>query len=213
MTSSFYASVFLSFCLLITAFIYVVSNKLIRKNVGHWYIKYLAFILVIEVITYFSIYILECKSTQYIYPLYVAGEFFILTRLFLAELKADKKWRIITGCISFYIFIEATSLWYINYGACNGSGKIVSHLIIICLAGLLLIKKLKDLETNNTLSIIYASLFFYYGASLFLFLLINQLTEENILVWITNNILSSILYGSSIYTFHKIKKWKLTSNM
>jgi hypothetical protein len=208
MIDYFYASVISSCCLLITAFIYGTSSKQIRSNnFCKWYIIYLGFILVIEMITISSIYILESETTQYFYPLYVTGEFFILISFFLTELKAIKKWQIITRLITGYIFIETTVLWFMKNDATTGYAKIISHLTIICLLAMLIIKNLKELEKNNPLSIIYTTLFLYYGVSLFLFLLMSQLTAININIWIINNILSSLLYGSSIYAFYKLKKW------
>ena len=208
MTDYFYASVILSYCLLITAFIYGSNSKQIRNNeLSKWVVIYLGFILVIEAINYFSITVLGTKTTHYLYPLYFVGEFLILMSLCLKGLKATKKWKIITRLVAGYIFIEPTILWFINHDASTGYAKIISHLIIICLLAILLIKNLKELEKNNPLSIIYTTLFLYYGVSLFLFLLMNQLTEINISIWIINNILSSLLYGSSIYAFYKLKKW------
>jgi hypothetical protein len=201
-------SIILSCCLLITSFMYGISSKQIRSiKLCKWYIIYLGFILGIEIITISSIYILEIETTQYFYPFYVTGEFFILISFFLTELKANKKWQIITRLIACYIFIETTILWFMKIDATTGYAKIISHLTIICLLAMLLIKNLKELEKSKPLSIIYTTLFLYYGVSLFLFLLMNQLTAMNINIWIINNILSSILYGSSIYTFYKLRKW------
>jgi hypothetical protein len=185
-----------------------ISNKKTRNNKPiQWYVIYLGFILGIEFISKFSIYILKSETTQYFYPFYVTGEFFLLISFFLTELKATKKWQIITRLIAGYIFIETIVLWFMKNDASTGYAKIISHLTIICLLAMLLIKNLKNLEQNNPLSIIYTTLFLYYGVSLFLFLLMSQLTEININIWIINNILSSILYGSSIYSFYKLKKW------
>jgi hypothetical protein len=193
---------------LITAFIYGSSSKKIRNNeLSKWYVIYLGFILTVELLTFFFIDIIESKTTQFLYPFYVSGEFFILISLFLKELKTPKKGAIIKWVITCYIFAETTILWFIHDDASTGYGKIISHLTIICLLAILLIKNLKELEKNNPLSIIYTALFLYYGVSLFLFLLMNQLTEMNINIWIINNLLSSVLYGSSIYTFYKVSKW------
>ncbi len=208
MTTYFFISVILSYFLLITSFIYGSGSNQIRNNkLSKWYVIYLGFILGIEIITLFSIYILDSETSQYLYPFYVTGEFFILISLFLNELRTSKKADIIKWLMTSYIFIETTILWFFNDDASTGYAKIISHLTIICLLAILLIKNLKDLEKNNPLSIIYTTLFLYYGVSLFLFLLLNQLTEMNISIWIINNILSSILYGSSIYTFYRLKKW------
>ena len=201
-------SIILSCSLLIIAFTYGISSKQIRSiKLCKWYIVYLGFILGIEFISKFSIYILESYTTQYLYPLYVTGEFFILISLLLNELRTSKKVAVIKWLMTSYIFIETTTLWFMKNDAPTGYAKIISHLAIICLLAILLIKNLKELEKNNPLSIIYITLFLYYGVSLFLFLLMSQLTAININIWIINNILSSILYGSSIYVFYKLKKW------
>ena len=208
MTDFFYTSVILSCCLLITAFIYGITNRQIRNNeLSKRHIIYLGFILGIEFISKFSIYILESDTTQFLYPFYVTGEFFLLISLFLKELRTSKKVAVIKWLMTSYIFIETTILWFMKNDATTGYAKIISHLTIICLLAMLLIKNLKELEKNNPLSIIYTTLFLYYGVSLFLFLLMSQLTAMNINIWIINNILSSILYGSSIYTFYKLRKW------
>jgi hypothetical protein len=201
-------SIILSCSLLIIAFTYGISSKQIRSiKLCKWYIFYLGFILGIEFISKFSIYILESYTTQYLYPLYVTGEFFILISLLLNGLRTSKKSAVIKWLMTSYIFIETTTLWFMNNDATTGYAKIISHLTIICLLAMLIIKNLKELEKNNPLSIIYTTLFLYYGVALFLFLLMSQLTAININIWIINNILSSILYGSSIYVFYKLKKW------
>jgi hypothetical protein len=208
MPDFFYTSVILSCCLLVTAFIYGISNKRLRNNeLSKWYIIYLGFILTVELLVFFFIDIIESNTTQFIYPFYVTGEFFILVSLFLKKLRTSKKAAVIKWLMTSYIFIETTTLWFMNNDATSGYAKIISHLTIICLLAILLIKNLKELEKNSPLSIIYTALFLYYGVSLFLFLLMNQLTEINISIWIINNILSSILYGSSTYAFYKLKKW------
>ena len=201
-------SIILSYFFLITAFVYGIFYTQVRINkLCKWYIIYLGFILSIEIFTLFSIYILESKTTQYLYPFYISGEFLLLVSFFLKELGAPKISQIIKWIVACCIFIETILLWFINHDASTGYAKAISHLTIICLAAILLIKNIKDLETNNPLSIIYAALFLYYSVSLFLFLIMNQLTKNNISIWIINNILSSVLYGSSVYAFYRLKKW------
>ncbi|WP_322348285.1 hypothetical protein [Marivirga arenosa] len=206
------SSIILSYSLLITAFLYGVSNEVIRNNeFKKWHIIYLGFILGIESITIFSIYILESKTTQYLYPIYVTGEFLILMSLCLTEFKATKMWKLVTGIVASFIFIETTILWFVHQDASTGYAKIISHLIIICLLAILLVKNMREVERSKQSWFIFGALFLYYSVSLFLFLLINQLTEHSINLWIINNILSSILYGSFIYTFYSFKKWKSRS--
>jgi hypothetical protein len=183
------------------------NKKLRAQKRMKWHFSYLGFILGIEMITLFSIYIIESENTSFTYPFYVAGEFFILSQVLFPPLHSSKKWQLCFGLISIVLFLEASFLWFNNDFFTTGIGKIFSHLTIICLLAMLLIKNLKNLEKNNPLSIIYTTLFLYYGVSLFLFLLMDQLTKNNIMIWTMNNILSSILYGSYIYTFYKLKKW------
>jgi len=203
----YYPVIILSNCLLLVAFLFAISNKQRSKDKDlRWYAIYLGFILTIEIITNSLIFIFDTSNTQSVYPLYVAGEFFILTKLFSTVLNFPKRWHTITIFIAISIFIEATILWSLNGDASTGYGKIFSHLTIICLSGYLLIKNLKELESYDPLITIYAALFLYYAVSLFLFLLMDQLTKANIVIWTMNNILSSILYGSSIYTFYELKK-------
>ncbi|WP_375578693.1 hypothetical protein ABWH96_16930 [Marivirga tractuosa] len=203
------SSIIFSYSLLITAFVYGVTNEKMRNNeLSKEYLIYLGFILVIETVNHFLITILEIKNTHFLYPLYFAGEFLILMSLCFKELKATKKWKIIMGVVASYIFIETTVLWLFNHDASTGYAKIISHLIIICLVAILLIKYIKEVEKNDPRWFIYGALFLYYSISLFLFLLMSQLTEQNINIWIINNILSSLLYGSFIYTFYKLIKWR-----
>ncbi|SMG07909.1 hypothetical protein SAMN05661096_00089 [Marivirga sericea] len=203
------SSIILSYSLLVVAFAYGITNEKMRNNeLSRGYLVYLGFILVIEVINHILITFLETKNTHYLYPLYFSGEFLILMSICLKGLKATKKWKMITGLVASYIFIETTILWFIYQDASTGYAKIISHLIIICAVAILLIKNIKEAEKNDPRWFIYGALFLYYSVSLFLFLLMSQLTEQNINIWIINNILSSLLYSSFIYTFYKLIKWR-----
>ena len=200
-------SIIVSNCLLIIAFTFGISNKKLWSQKGlKWHVSYLGFMLFTELIIKIFIYGFNNKNTSFIYPFYITGEFFILSKVLFLPLRSSKKWQLCFGLISIVLFLEASFLWFNNDFFNPGIGKIFSHLTIISMAAILLIKNLKELERNNPLSIVYATLFFYYSVSLFLFLLMNQLTETNINIWTINNILSSILYGSYIYTFYKLKK-------
>ncbi len=200
--------------LLITAFTFGVSNKKlwVQKEIK-WHISYLGFMLFIELIIKIFIYGFNNQNTSFIYPFYIAGEFFVLSQIFFSSLQSSKKWLLGFGLISIVLFLEASFLWFNNNFFTPGIGKIFSHLTIICMAAYLLLKNLKEIKVNTPFLIVYATLFIYYAVSLFLFLLMDQLTKNNIVIWTMNNILSSILYGSYIYTFYKLKKWKLISNM
>jgi hypothetical protein len=121
MPDFFYTSVILSCCLLVTAFIYGISNKRLRNNeLSKWYIIYLGFILTVELLAFFFIDIIESNTTQFIYPFYVTGEFFILVSLFLKKLRTSKKAAVIKWLMTSYIFIETTTLWFMNNDATSG---------------------------------------------------------------------------------------------
>ena len=199
-------SIILSCSCLLIAFLYGICNNQIRTNKDYqWPILYLGFILGIEIISKVSIYLFRSETTQYIYPIYVSGEFFILTGLSLSALNADKRWLLFTSLIACYMFTETIILWSLNNDATTGYAKIISHLTILCLLAFILIKTLKEFETYSTSTILYTALFLYYGVSLFLFLLMSQLTENNVSIWILNNFLSSFLYACFFYTFYKVK--------
>jgi hypothetical protein len=204
----FYYSIIISNFLLTTAFIYGVSSKQLRvkKNV-RWSLYFLGFVLVIEILIKTRIYLFCIKDVSFIYPFYIAGEFFILTRLFMLQIQLSIRWNFLILGFSVFVFSEAACLWYDGQLFSSVYGKVFSHLTIICMAAYLLIKNLKEIEVKTPFFFVYAALFTYYAVSLFLFLLMNQLTKSNIVIWTMNNILSSILYSSFIYTFYKLKKW------
>ncbi len=180
------------------------------KNEQKWYLFYLVFIFLIELVTNILIEIRE--KNMLVYPFYLSGEFFILTGMFIIGLKFPRKLFMLTGIISFLFLLSSFTLWENNQNVSSGYGKVISHLIIICMVGFYLIRMLKIYEFNmqNKFLFIYCSLFLYYSVSLFLFLLMNQLSTTSInnasIVWGINNILSSVLYGVSFYTFLRLKR-------
>jgi hypothetical protein len=207
MTLSFYGSVILSNCLLLTAFVYGVSSKTFLINAQtKWYLFYLGFVLCIEFMVKVLIMGFKIKNTSLTYPFYVSGEFCTLSQMLIFAVGLSKKWQFAAVLVSIAIFSEAMILWSNHQYFNPGYGKIVSHLVIVGTIGYLLIQNLKELEIHKPFLMIYASLFLYYSVSLFLFLIMNQLTKTNIVIWTMNNVLASILYGTSIYTFYRLKK-------
>lgn len=207
MIYSYYFSVILTNSLLLLAFVYGVYNRkqiLVNEQV-RWYLGYLGFLVGIEALVKVLIFF-NSVNTSFTYPLYVTGEFLTLGSMMLAAMSLRGIWQLVIIVCSIAIFLEAGLLWWENEFFTPGVGKVFSHLIIICGAAYLLITKLREPETQRPLLLIYASLFFYYTVSLFLFLVMNQLTTLNIAIWTTNNVLSAILYFSSIYLFYRLKK-------
>lgn len=205
----YYGTLILSNCLLIISFVIGCSRYSTLHKAGRKYLYYLSFIVCIELLTKISI-LTYMKNTGFIYPFYAGGEFFLLMSVFVSAQKLSRKWYIPIGLITVLIFSEAALLWYHSQQVEAGYGKIFSHLFIACFAAYSLIRGLKDFKKENSFLIIYGGLFLYYTVSLFLFLLLYQLTDLNSqnasIVWGMNNVLSSILYGASCYTFWRLKK-------
>ncbi|MFY7816160.1 MAG: hypothetical protein ACOVRK_13345, partial [Chryseobacterium taeanense] len=84
------------------------------------------------------------------------------------------------------------------------------NIVVICFAGYALLMEIKNSKINDRFLLADSFIFLYYALSVFLFFLLRQLsdlgTEEATMIWSINNILSSVLYLSIIYTFLKLKK-------
>jgi len=197
----------LSFCLLIIALLFGWNKYSLLKIEQKWYLYYLIFIFVIEVI---SITLMRLKiDNLFLYPYYVGGEFLILSTMFIIGLKLPRKLYIVTTIISLSVFFEAVWLWTNNQNVTSGVGKSISHLIIICLTGNYIVRSIKTIDTKDKFIMIYGGMFLYYTISVFLFLFMDQLITMQIInayiIWGMNNLFSSILYGVSFYTFLKLK--------
>lgn len=203
-------SLILANLILFFAFIIGFKNQFTLPAEKKWFFYYIGFILGIEIILKSCIYLFNCSDTSFLYPLYIFGEFLILTKVFYTGIKIEPKWFVIPIFIGIIILTEGIYLWYNNQDASLGLGKTISHLIIICLAGYSLINILKRSQTEVSIAIIYASLFLYYAISLIFFLLLHQLDTISkfnaYVIWGMNNILSALLYATSLYTFLKSKR-------
>jgi hypothetical protein len=174
------------------------------KNIEKWYVYYIIFLFLIESIIKFSIYVLEMKSIDFLYPLYVSGELFLLGSLFIRKSNLSKYWYL-------PIFILMGCFFFINKVETNELKKVVSNIVVICFTGYSLLMEIKKNETNNDRFILVdAFIFLYYAVSVFIFFMLKQLksfsNDEVYMIWSMNNILCSFLYLSIIYTFLKLKK-------
>ena len=194
-------------CLLLVAFLYGISSRKLRDNQQtRRYLIYLGFFLSTELVRLTASYILNIKLADYLYLFYVAGEFLLLLYFFHKVLKLSEVWQTAIALIASCFFIE-TVIMLLVFGDPNiGFSKSISHVIIVITVAFTLVKNLKELEEKNPFLPLYTALFFYYAASIFLFPIMNQLTKSTIHVWSINNVMSSILYVSSIYTFYQLRK-------
>ncbi len=200
-----YLSIIVTVCMLLASLLYGYLNNITEKNnLTRSYIIYLEFFLIIEIARNLAIFIFD-TSSGYLFIIYVALEFYLLFNLFHKALQTPQKWRISTTILAGCFFVETATLWFFFDKSFTGYSKIISHLLISMATAYILVKYLQKVDQRDSFWIIYAALFLYYSMSLFLFLFMDQLTEKNVAIWAINNLLSCILYGSSIYVFHSLK--------
>ncbi|MCX8531682.1 hypothetical protein [Chryseobacterium luquanense] len=155
----------------------------------------------------FFAYVIELQDTSFIYPYYIAGEFLLLTSLFIKKLDLPKYLFGITSFVAL-LFLIISNIPNIAFNF--DEVKVGSNIIIICLAGFTLIQRIQSSKNVSRFTLIDACIFFYYSVSVFVFIIFQQLqnlSENNFyMVLGVNTVLSSILYSSFIYTFLKLKK-------
>lgn len=206
----YYATTALSFSLLVLSLWLGYFNYFLFNREQKCYLHYLGFIFIIELTT--KLLILFGKENLFVYPIYIAGEFLLLSIMLIIGLNLPRKSIVAVGIISVLLFSEAFMLWITNGNIASGAGKILSHLLIVCMVGYYLIRALKTIvpENPNVFLVIYGGLVLYYSVSLFHFLLMDQLTEISYshaaIIWGMKNIFSSVLYGASFYTFLRLSK-------
>ncbi|WP_241507590.1 hypothetical protein [Chryseobacterium piscium] len=135
------------------------------------------------------------------------GEFLLLTSLFITKLDLPKyAFGIISFAALLFLIVNSIPKLIIN----NDEVKVASNIIIICFAGFTLLQQIKTGKNLSRFTLIDACIFFYYSVSVFFFIVQQQLknlSEDNFYMILgVNNVLSSILYCSIIYTFLKLKK-------
>jgi hypothetical protein len=171
------------------------------------YAYYIVFLFLIELISLFFAYVPELQDTSFLYPYYIAGEFLLMTSLYITKLNLPKY---MLGIISFvalvFLIVNFIPTLIIN----NDEVKVASNIIIICFAGFTLLQQIKTGKNMSRFILIDACIFFYYSVSVFFFIVqqqVKNLSEDNFYMILgVNNVLSSILYCSIIYTFLKLKK-------
>lgn len=198
---------FLNYGLLLTiVFLTFWKFKILTKKEKQ-YVYYIVFLFTIELINIILAYFFEATDTSFLYPFYIAGEFFLLTSLFVSKLNLPK---IAFSAVVFLTvaFLIVSNIPKIAFN--NDVAKVVSNIIIICFAGFTLLRQIKNGKNLSKFTLIDACIFFYYSVSVFIFVVQRQITnlseDDYYLLFGTNNILSSILYSSIIYTYLRLKK-------
>lgn len=198
---------FLNYGLLLAVILLGAVKYRILNHKERQYFHCIAFLFFIELLNLVLPYVFKLNDTSFLYPFYIAGEFFLLTGLFIRKLDWPKYLLALVGTLAVGFMI---SKYGFDYPANADIAKVVSNIIIICLSGFTLIGEIKSGTAQNRFLFVDASIFFYYSVSVFIFIVQHQIANlsENdyYILFSTNNILSSILYCSLLYTFIKLKK-------
>ncbi len=188
--------------LFICAVIGLIRYKFL-KNTEKWYVYYIIFLFLIEAVVKLCFYIFGIKDVNFVFPFYVAGEFLLLGILFIRKLKLAGYWYIPVGLLAVLFLADFHLLE-------NDVKKAISNIVVICFAGYALLTEIKNSKVNDRFILADSMIFLYYGLSVFLFFLLRQFSalaqDEAVTLWSINNILSSVLYITFIYTFLKLKK-------
>jgi len=199
-------SITLSICLLFIAFVSGVSIAKVRQHkLSRSFLILLGFFLVIETIRLLSEFVFNFRING-IYPFYVIIEFLLLHYFLQMSIGNSKKLKISFGVFASSFVLVTFILYHFYDPRVINYSKVISHISITLIAVIILLKNLKEIEVANPFLPIYGALLLHYATSVFLFLLVEQIVEININVWSINNLLTSVLYASSIYTFYQLKK-------
>ena len=207
MAELYKAILFLNYGLLLAVILLGAMKYRILNHKERQYFHCIAFLFFIELLNLVLPYVFKLNDTSFLYPFYIAGEFFLLTSLFIRKLEAPKYLLGVVGSLAVGFMI---SKYGFDYPANADIAKVVSNIIIICLSGLTLLGEIKRTSTQNRFLMVDASIFFYYSVSVFIFIIQHQianLSEDGYyLLFSANNVLSSVLYCSFLYIYIKLKK-------
>ncbi|PZU86698.1 MAG: hypothetical protein DI529_08240 [Chryseobacterium sp.] len=191
--------------LTIALLVSIIKYNSLTKN-EKWYMYYIIFIFLIELNSYVILPLLNIKSNAFLYPVYIAGEFFTITGIFIKKLNFNKFYFLITGLLSLsFLFVDKI---FIQYN--NDYSKAISNIIIISLIGYSLIQDIKNVKAKSPFQLIDKMYFLYFTVSIFIFMLQHQLIEFPYeyfsAIWVINNLMVCILYSLFIKTFLQLKK-------
>lgn len=205
----FDSTVILSRVLLLVAIILaVIKYKLISKN-ERWYILYLILVFFIEYTSLaLATFQINGGNNRFLYPVYIAGEFFAISGIFIRKLNLSHYYFIVSGLISVF-FLTADRL-LIEHQYNNDYSKAASNLIMVCMIGFALLQDIKKIKNRSIFQDVDKVFFLYFAVSIFIFILQEQMMslplEYFSAIWMINNILTCVVYSFFIKSFLKLKK-------
>jgi len=198
---------FLNYGLLLIIVFLIFWKFAILSKKEKQYAYYIVFLFIIEFLSFALPYILESTDTSFLYHYFIAGEFFLLTGIFIRKLNLNKNFILLSALASLgFLFAIYGLKVSFNYDL----AKIFSNIIIIGLVAIFLIQQIKSAKNTDRFMLVDASIFFYYSVSVMVFVVfaqfVNLSTESVYLIMGVNNVFSTFLYCSIVYTFLKLKK-------
>lgn len=204
----YYVATLSSISFLILAVVFGFINRKQLKFGYQWFLIYLTFTLVIEVVSNLLIQIEN--QNLILYPVYAGGEFFCLSMMYFRLLRLSGIYSIVSISGSFFISLELIIQWNNNTDY-TSIGVFLSNIFIIIIAAYYLINTVYFSHVNrkNPMLSINICLFLYFSVSFLLSLLLEQIIfspiQQASVIWGINNVLSTILYGIAFITFKKLK--------
>lgn len=208
MQDFFDITVNLSRFLLACSFVLALIKFKLFTKVERWYISYLFLVFCIEGISYAVGCFKSDGSNTFLYPIYIAGEFFTISGIFLKKLKVSNFFFMLTGLLSLF-FLKGEYL-LTDYEYKDDYSKAISNVIIICLSGYTLLQEIRSGSGKDRFLIVDKMIFLYFGVSIFIFMFQHQLMKFPIsyftAFWMINNIMCCVLYGLFLKTIIQLKK-------
>ena len=194
--------------LLIAIIVGILKYGLISKN-ERWYLYYLFSVFFIEYgCLALATFQINGGSNTFLYPVYIAGEFFTITGIFIKKLNLNRYYFIATGSISLFFLFADRILIQHQYN--NDYSKGISNIIMLSMIGFSLIQDLKSIKNKSPFQNVDKIFFLYFSISIFIFMLQQQLMSFPLdyftALWMINNVLTIVVYSFFINTFLKLKK-------
>jgi len=208
MDNLYYYTLILTYILLFcAASCAILKYNIVSKKNEKWYIYYIIFIFFIELTSYLIPYF-KTTSNAFLYPIYISGEFFLITGIFIKKLNLNRYYFLATGLIGL-IFLTAGQI-FSQYEYNNDYSKAISNLLMIIAIAYSLLQDIKNIKNKNSFQLIDKMYFLYFTVSIFIFIFQHQLLEFPVnyfsIFWITNNLMVCIIYALFIKTFLQLKK-------
>lgn len=207
METFYWTFLYINYILLSLNVIVGLMNFKRLTNKERIYLYYISFLFLIEFVSFVVPKVMVIKDMSSLYLVYISGEFLLLSTLFFKKLHLSKIFSVIAvALVAIFLGIS----YFPNIGFNPDLAKVISNIIIICLASTYLLRQIKTGKEIDRFVLVDAGIFFYYSVSVLIFVVQSQLpnlSEESLyLVLGINTVLAALLYSTLLYRFLKLKK-------